>query len=77
MLNVKFRYPENTEEFSGAFETHQLTEKERDAHLSAFILLKMESKNELSIQAHPKQMIKYNDIRPFSSYITIIRYADW
>lgn len=77
MLNVVIWYPDQTEELSGAFETRQISEKETDAHLSAFILLKMDSKERLSIQAHPKAMIKYNDIRPFSSYITIIRYADW
>lgn len=76
-LKVVFSYTEGTEEFTGAFDTRQFTETERDAHLSAFLLLHMKAGNRLSIQAHPNDMIKYNDIRPFSSYITIIRYADW
>lgn len=76
MFYMEFNYTDGTEEFTAAFDTRQLTEKETDAHLSAFLLFDMEAGNRLSITAHPKEMIKYNDISPFSSYITIIRYAD-
>ncbi|XP_034156429.1 uncharacterized protein si:dkey-220k22.3 [Pangasianodon hypophthalmus] len=77
MLRVEFSYPEGKEEFSGAFDTRQLTEKEQDAHLSTFLLLQMRAGNRLSILAYPKDRMKYDDVRPFSSYIAIIRYADW
>lgn len=74
---VEFGFPEGTEEFAGAFDTRQPTEKEQDAHLSKFFLLHMKAGNRLSITARPKERIKYKDVRPFSSFITIVRYADW
>lgn len=76
-LLVKFNYDEATDDFSAAFDTRQLTEKDTDSHLSAFILLKMNPNNSFSVSAEPKERIRYDDIRPFSSYITIIQYADW
>lgn len=75
-LNVEFNYDESQEEFAGAFDTRELREKEEDAHLSTFILLPMKAGNSLSILATPKERIKYNDVRPVSSFISIIRYAD-
>ncbi|XP_017314913.1 uncharacterized protein si:dkey-220k22.3 isoform X2 [Ictalurus punctatus] len=75
-LTVEFTYTEDKVEFNGAFDNRQLTEKEQDAHLTAFFLLKMTAGNKLSIIAYPKNRIKYDDVRPFSSYITIVRYAD-
>ncbi|KAG7314705.1 hypothetical protein KOW79_022008 [Hemibagrus wyckioides] len=76
-MRVEFGYPEGMEEFIGAFDTRQPTDKEQDAHLSKFFLLHMKDGNRLSIKARPKERIKYNDVRPFSSFITIVRYADW
>lgn len=75
-MRVQFRYPEDEVEFIGAFDTRQHTEEQQDALLSKFFLLQMKAGNKLSIKAHPKERIKYTDVRPFSSYITIIRYAD-
>lgn len=75
-LKVEFNYTESKEEFTGAFDTRELREKEQDAKLSTFILLHMEAGNSLSILATPKERIKYDDVRPFSSFISIIRYAD-
>lgn len=74
---LEFSYAESTDEFTGAFDTRQPTEKEQDAHLSKFFLLKMKAGNRLSIKAYPKDMIRYDDDRPFTSYVTIVRYADW
>ncbi|XP_060719576.1 uncharacterized protein si:dkey-220k22.3 [Tachysurus vachellii] len=74
---LEFSYAEGTEEFTGAFDTRQPTENEQDAHLSKFFLLKMKAGNRLSIKAYPKDMIKYDDHHPFTSFVTIVRYADW
>lgn len=75
-LNLEFRYTEDGKELAAAFDTRQLTEKETDGHLSAFLLLDMMAGNQLSVVAEPKKRIKDNDISPFSTYTTIIRYAD-
>ncbi|KAF7688659.1 uncharacterized protein si:dkey-220k22.3 [Silurus meridionalis] len=74
---VDFRYPEGQEDYSGSFDTRPLSETEQDAHLSSFFLLHIKAKNSLAIKTHQKERIKYNDVQPFSSYITIIRYTDW
>ncbi|KAK3527678.1 hypothetical protein QTP86_033573 [Hemibagrus guttatus] len=76
-MRVEFSYDEGKDEFTGAFDTRQPTEKSQDAHLSKFFLLHMKAGNRLSIKASPKKRITYNDVRPFSSFITIVRYADW
>ncbi|TSK14481.1 hypothetical protein Baya_0464 [Bagarius yarrelli] len=75
-MGVEFSYAEREDEFIGAFDTRQATEKEQDAHLSKFFLLHMKAGNRLAIKAHPKERLKYDDVRPFSSYITIVQYAD-
>ncbi|KAI5615552.1 hypothetical protein C0J50_0233 [Silurus asotus] len=74
---VDFKYPEGQEDYSGSFDTRPLSETEQDAHLSSFFLLHIKAKNSLAIKTHQKERIKYNDVQPFSSYITIIRYTDW
>lgn len=74
---VEFNYAEGEDEIIAAFDTRQPTEKEQDAHLSKFFLLQMKAGNRLSIIARPKDRLKYDDARPFSSYITMVRYADW
>ncbi|XP_036436318.1 uncharacterized protein si:dkey-220k22.3 isoform X2 [Colossoma macropomum] len=79
-LFVDFNYTGNNEmekqELAAVFDTRQLTENEQDASLSAFLLLNMKAMEKLSVRAFPKNQIKCADIRPFSSYISIIRYAD-
>lgn len=74
---LDFNHTENTMELAAAFDNRQLMENEQDAHLSAFLLLNMQANEYLSVRVHPEEQLKFDDHRPFSSYITIIRFADW
>ncbi|XP_037389143.1 uncharacterized protein si:dkey-220k22.3 isoform X2 [Pygocentrus nattereri] len=80
-LFVNFNYTGNggmaRQETAADFDTRELTEKEQDASLSAFLLLNMRPMEQLSVHVSAKDLINYNDIRPFTNYISIIRYADW
>ncbi|XP_066509140.1 uncharacterized protein si:dkey-220k22.3 [Hoplias malabaricus] len=76
-LFVDFNYTEGDQEYAAAFETRKLTDNEKDAQLSIFLLLKMNASDSLSVRTHPENLVKYKEEQPFSSYISIIKYADW
>ncbi|XP_072548881.1 uncharacterized protein [Salminus brasiliensis] len=76
-LFVDFNYTEGKQEFSAAFDTQKLTENTQEAHLSIFFLLHMNPKEKLAVRAYPVDKISNDNTRPISSYITIVRYADW
>ncbi|XP_035382711.1 uncharacterized protein si:dkey-220k22.3 [Electrophorus electricus] len=75
-LIVDYRYKQGEQEFAAAFDTRPLTDREQDAHLHNFLLLRMRAGEQLSVRAQPKERIKYSDIRPISSYLTMVRSPD-
>ncbi|KAL6463760.1 hypothetical protein MHYP_G00281510 [Metynnis hypsauchen] len=79
-LIVNFNYTGDKgmeqQEIAADFDTRELTETEQDASLSAFLLLNMSPMEQLSVRVSEENLIK-RDIRPFTNYISIIRYADW
>ncbi|KAI4877410.1 hypothetical protein NFI96_011709, partial [Prochilodus magdalenae] len=78
-LFVDFNFTESSkpQELLAAFDTRKLTEQEQDARLSAFFLLNMQAMEKLSVRALPKNQTKCAENQPFSSYISIVKYADW
>ncbi|XP_053340850.1 uncharacterized protein si:dkey-220k22.3 [Clarias gariepinus] len=74
---MTINFPESTEDFVGAFDTRQLTEKEQDVQLSGFFLLHFKAGNTLFISSPSRMRINTNISKPFSSYITFVRIADW
>ncbi|XP_076869608.1 uncharacterized protein LOC143519742 [Brachyhypopomus gauderio] len=74
-LILDYRYAQGEQEFAAAFDTRPLMDKVQDAHLGNFLLLRLNAGEQVSVRAQPKERIKYNDIRPFSSYLTMVRYA--
>ncbi|KAL7838196.1 hypothetical protein AOLI_G00266000 [Acnodon oligacanthus] len=65
------------QETAADFDTRELTETAQDASLSAFLLLNMRPMEQLSVKVSAINLINYDDTRPFSTYISIIRYSDW
>ncbi|KAK1787902.1 hypothetical protein P4O66_016381 [Electrophorus voltai] len=74
-LIVDYRYKQGEQEFAAAFDTRPLTDREQDAHLHNFLLLRMRAGEQLSVRAQPKERIKYSDIRPISSYLTMVSFS--
>ncbi|XP_067296256.1 uncharacterized protein si:dkey-220k22.3 [Pseudorasbora parva] len=74
-LIVEFRYEEKTELFSAAHDRVVNDNTNPDAKLNTFLLMSMNSANQFSVQVYPSDMVNYQP-RPFSTFITIIKWAD-
>ncbi|XP_051749281.1 uncharacterized protein si:dkey-220k22.3 [Ctenopharyngodon idella] len=76
-LLVDLNYGEKTEIFTAAHDTQVVNgNKPVDAKLNTFLLMYMQSTNQLSVRVYPSNLVNYNP-RPFSTFITIIKWADW
>ncbi|XP_048043836.1 uncharacterized protein si:dkey-220k22.3 isoform X2 [Megalobrama amblycephala] len=75
-LLVELNYGEKTEIFTAAHDTRVVNGNTSiDAKLNTFLLMYMQSTNQLSVRAYPSNLVNYN-ARPFSTFITIIKWAD-
>ncbi|KAK9975014.1 hypothetical protein ABG768_023078 [Culter alburnus] len=75
-LLVDLNYGEKTEIFTAAHDTWVVNGNTSiDAKLNTFLLMYMQSTNQLSVRVYPSNLVNYN-ARPFSTFITIIKWAD-
>ncbi|XP_062845273.1 uncharacterized protein si:dkey-220k22.3 [Trichomycterus rosablanca] len=73
---VDLNFTENRQQFAAAFDTRHLSSADQDAHLTSLFLIEMKAGEKISVSASPKKWIS-TEPRPFCSFITIVRYADW
>lgn len=75
-FQVDFDDGDREEIFSAAHDTRVVNENYQDAMLNTFLLMHMnKASNRLSVRAFPSDQLNYQP-RPFSTYITIIKWAD-
>ncbi|NP_001313532.1 uncharacterized protein LOC796870 [Danio rerio] len=75
-FQVDFDDGDREEIFSAAHDTRVVNENFQDAMLNTFLLMHMnKASNRLSVRAFPSDQLNYQP-RPFSTYITIIKWAD-
>lgn len=74
-LLVDLNYGERKEIFSAAHDPQVVNSMFRDAKLNTFLLMYLESTNQLSVRVFPGDLVIY-EARPFSTFITIIKWAD-
>ncbi|KAK7164600.1 hypothetical protein R3I94_003094 [Phoxinus phoxinus] len=75
-LLVDINYGENPEIFSAAHDTQVVNvNTSPDAKLNTFLLMYMQSTNQLSVRVFPSDLVNY-DSEPFSTFITIVKWAD-
>ncbi|XP_073696865.1 uncharacterized protein [Garra rufa] len=73
---VDLRYNGEQHVFSAAHDTQVVNyNSPQDAKLNTFLLMKMESLSQLSVRVYPSHLVNYQP-RPFSTFITIIKWAD-
>ncbi|KAK2912049.1 hypothetical protein QQF64_027958 [Cirrhinus molitorella] len=62
--------------FSAAHDTQVVNgNSDPDAKLNTFLLMKMKSSSQLSVRVNPSSLVNWQP-RPFSTFITIIKWAD-
>lgn len=75
-LLVDLSYDGKPEMFSAAHDTQVVNvNTSPDAKLNTFLLMYMQSTNQLSVRVFPSDLVNY-DPQPFSTFITIIKLAD-
>ncbi|XP_051552675.1 uncharacterized protein si:dkey-220k22.3 [Myxocyprinus asiaticus] len=75
-LLVDFNYGEGTQMFAAAHDTQLVSANTvQDAKLYTFLLMNMKSANQLSVRAFPGELVNI-DPRPFSTYITFLKWSD-
>lgn len=74
-LRVIFHYGEGTETFAAAHDTQTVSAGMQDAKLNTFLKMDLNISSKLSVQAYPCNMVT-NSPKPFSTYITLIKWSD-
>uniref|UniRef100_A0A9J8DK56 Si:dkey-220k22.3 n=1 Tax=Cyprinus carpio carpio TaxID=630221 RepID=A0A9J8DK56_CYPCA len=72
---VDLSYDGKKEMFSAAHDTQVVSDNSPDAKLNTFLLMKLQSTSQLSVRVFPSHLVNYQP-RPFSTFITIIKWAD-
>ncbi len=61
--------------FAAAHDTQVVIDPPQDAKLNTFLLMKIQSTSQLSVRVSPSEFVNF-DPQPFSSFITIVKWAD-
>ncbi|XP_043095838.1 uncharacterized protein si:dkey-220k22.3 [Puntigrus tetrazona] len=72
---VDFGFDGKKELYSAAHDTQNVSVPYHEAKLNTFLLMKMQPTSQLSVKVFPSECVNYTP-RPFSSFITIVKWAD-
>lgn len=61
--------------FAAAHDTQVVINPHQEAKLNTFLLMKMQPTSQLSVRVFPSKFVNF-DPQPFSSFITIVKWAD-
>lgn len=75
-LLVDLKYDEKRETFAAAHDTQVVNDNTfPDAKLNTFLVIYMQKTSQLSVRVFPSDLVNYQP-RPFSTFISIIKWAD-